>query len=65
MKRKRPFLSSLSVIATLLASMFGYCQPDEFKLEKVKENLYMIGNPVAGNVSLFLTGFGHNLDTAL
>jgi hypothetical protein len=45
--------------------MFGYCQPDEFKLEKVKENLYMIGNPVAGNVSLFLTYFGHNLDTAL
>ena len=58
MKRKRLFLSLLSVMAILLASIVGYGQNDEFTLKKVKDNLYLIGDSVNGNVSFLVTEEG-------
>ena len=58
MKQAKWFRSSMSTIAILLFSLFGYCQDDEFKLEKVKNNLFMIGDSVAGNVSFLVTEEG-------
>lgn len=58
MKQAKCFRSSISAIVILSFSLFGNCQDDEFKLEKVKDNLYMIGDSVAGNVSFLVTEEG-------
>lgn len=59
MKIRKYHLSLMSIIYfSLFASIIGYCQNEEFKLHKVTENLYMIGSPVAGNVSFLMTEEG-------
>lgn len=59
MKGFKYYLSLVSIIfVVFFSAIIAYCQNEELKLQKVTENLYMIGSTIAGNVAFLVTEEG-------
>jgi cyclase len=59
MKGLKYYLSLVFIIFVIFFSaIIAYCQNEELKLQKVTENLYMIGSTIGGNVAFLVTEEG-------